>query len=917
MTLTPLSNTLVNLTVTSLNGFQGTVYLDTDSAPGGGLFVWWVHTGRAVYLLPGQRANATILINTPSNPGLLFQGERVIWVSASAYPCLNHVVTIPITVLPLPTYDFTITATPANLTFPAGDSLRNSTITVSSINGFNGTIAFQWIGGLGSILNPLNFTLHPGGVEAAQLIFYPPTTSCVGIYSVPVIASGGSIQHSVVVMVRLTDPTVSTIYFWPSGFCCRPVNYTFTVYVNVNIPSGQAINAVDVRVNYTNPWSQLSQGVARAENLSYSGGLFQQAVVLVECIDGHTQIKAVGCSPDDSPAPGQIHLSMNLPGSEIAGPVDGTLFSFSFKVMGNGTSTFTFDRALLVNPRPDRTIPGLLDPEYIPVVERMAAFSNPGAVAIFDSWPSLPSGSPALRQNQPVIFSAAGSFSADNPYLPIQSYSWSFGDGTKTNTTIGVIDHTYNSPGSYIVSLKVVDGGGETGELVREIIVSRPLGNLTLTVRDQSGTIQPGNVRVVLYNASFQTTPVAVQNTDMSGQASFYNLTPGTYNATLTGSTIVTESTNETILPGWTTQDTVYVPISSSPSVTVTSVNPNPANTGALVDLTFTVTSPATLLGISVDWGDGTITHPSPTATSDTHSYPRIDYFASRIFTINVTATNSAGQAFATISETVNDRATALTITNLFPDPANTGQPVTLNFAASDPDGIVQATWVDWGDGSVRDLIFNETSGSMCQRLNPNMHTDSCTLAIGDLLFSQPENPATIVNGSIIIFRPYPAEPTYLVAHRVIKIIPATESIYNQITFWTEGDANAVPDAWNQANAGIPAGQVVTVYKNTLPSPESPSSRYDTHTYSTVGSYTIIITAADNSGSASHVTSSPLNVSSPLSPPSAATQAPTILGLARIELYALVGLILIVITAAVLLSFREKKGSDTPDSKPS
>src|SRR3989454_1354011 len=302
--------------------------------------------------------------------------------------------------------------------------------------------------------------------------------------------------------------------------------------------------------------------------------------------------------------------------------------------------------------------------------------------------------------------------------------------------------------------------------------------------------------------------------------------------------------------------------------------------------------------------GDGTITHPSPTATSDTHSYPRIDYFASRIFTINVTATNTAGQAFATISETVNDRATALTITNLFPDPANTGQPVTLNFAASDPDGIVQATWVDWGDGSVRDLIFNETSGSMCQRLNPNMHTDSCTLAIGDLLFSQPENPATIVNGSIIIFRPYPAEPTYLVAHRVIKIIPATESVYSQITFWTEGDANAVPDAWDQANAGIPAGQVVAVYKYTLPSPESPSSRYDPSTYSTVRSYTIIITAADNSGSTNHVTSTPFNVSSPLSPPSAATQAPTILGLARIELYALVGLILIVITAAVLLSFR-------------
>src|SRR2546427_6451799 len=98
-------------------------------------------------------------------------------------------------------------------------------------------------------------------------------------------------------MVRLTDPTVSTIYFWPSGFCCRPVNYTFTVYVNVNIPSGQAINAVDGRVNYTNPCNQLSQGVARGENLSYFLGPFLYPGGTLSRIEPQAPTKATARSP--------------------------------------------------------------------------------------------------------------------------------------------------------------------------------------------------------------------------------------------------------------------------------------------------------------------------------------------------------------------------------------------------------------------------------------------------------------------------------------------------------------------------------------------------------------------------------------------------------------------------------------------
>ena len=293
------------------------------------------------------------------------------------------------------------------------------------------------------------------------------------------------------------------------------------------------------------------------------------------------------------------------------------------------------------------------------------------------------------------------------------------------------------------------------------------------------------------------------------------------------------------------------VPV-TPPTVTI-SAGPNPANTGEPVTLNFTIHSDLAALQVTIDWGDGTITNPDPTMTTVTHVYTSAEFAQSHTYVIDVNVTSLAGQGFSTVSETVNDRGPTLAISDISPNPANTGQSVALSYAVSDPDGIVQATWVDWGDGSVPDLIFNMTSGSMCQRLNANLDSNACTLAQGDLLFSRPQDPATITNGSIIIFRPYPATPSYLVAHRVVKIISPADSVYNQITFWTEGDANAIPDVWDLANAGIPASQVLAVYQYTLPPPGTPSARYDTHRYPSVAdlqsqTFTIRVNATDDSG---------------------------------------------------------------------
>src|SRR5256885_11656173 len=118
--------------------------------------------------------------------------------------------------------------------------------------------------------------------------------------------------------------------------------------------------------------------------------------------------------------------------------------------------------------------------------------------------------------------------------------------------------------------------------------------------------------------------------------------------------------------------------------------------------------------------------------------------------------------------------------------------------------------------------ILAVSAGSMGQRLNPTLHTGACTLEIGALMVMRGEDPATISNGTIIIFRPFPSTPDYLVVHRVMKIVPQS-SPDGQYDFFTRGDANpysvGVYDSWSGPGGSVPGSQIVGVYQATIPIP--------------------------------------------------------------------------------------------------
>lgn len=77
-----------------------------------------------------------------------------------------------------------------------------------------------------------------------------------------------------------------------------------------------------------------------------------------------------------------------------------------------------------------------------------------------------------------IIFNASNSYDPNNNSAVLNDaitlYSWNFGDGTTTNTTNIITNHTYPSAGTFIVTLTVTDKYGSTGTTTQTITVNVP-----------------------------------------------------------------------------------------------------------------------------------------------------------------------------------------------------------------------------------------------------------------------------------------------------------------------------------------------------------------------------------------------------------------------------------------------------------
>ncbi len=361
-------------------------------------------------------------------------------------------------------------------------------------------------------------------------------------------------------IVHAQTQSASVVRIDPVGSCCVVKNAPFTVNVDLDLAPGEIINGFDVRINYSNPYTNANLGGLQARSLNYDGNIFgSSGSVGIDCINGLEQQGGNGCGDDSL---GQIHLQEVLIGK--AATSGGRLFSIAFLVGGPVPSVFTFDRANLVNPNGDPSNPQLIDPVFIPVVKQDAIFGNTGVVAFFNYQPHDTSVSPAILPNALIDFNGNASFVGNDTSIGIKSYSWDFGNVcAPVSTALGHC--TFPEAGNYTVSLTVVDDRNESGFISRKVSVVPALGSIDLMVKDQLGNVLKQQVTVRVYNSTLSPTPFATNTT--GSEVVFKGLSPSSsYYVSFAGATVQDFSKTEIVRPGLTTLDSVYLTLKPPPA---------------------------------------------------------------------------------------------------------------------------------------------------------------------------------------------------------------------------------------------------------------------------------------------------------------------------------------------------------------
>src|SRR5207245_1141828 len=241
------------ITVTSLNGYSGTITLTNAIAPGSGLTCGL--TPSSVVL--GSSASSTLSCNGTAAT----YNVNVTGTSGS----LSRSVVVTYTV-----QDFNVAASSTSVTADAG-ARGNSTITVSSQNGFTGTV------GLTATISPssgLNCAFSQNSVSLGTS--GTSTLSCsgsAGTYSVTVTGRSASLSHSVTVSYTIQDFTVAAV----SASVTFDANLTGNSTITVRSLNGFA--------------GTVNLGLAISSNSGLTCNLSQPSVVL-----GATANSTLACS---------------------------------------------------------------------------------------------------------------------------------------------------------------------------------------------------------------------------------------------------------------------------------------------------------------------------------------------------------------------------------------------------------------------------------------------------------------------------------------------------------------------------------------------------------------------------------------------------------------------------------------------
>ena len=147
----------------------------------------------------GYMVSEYAIVNSPATSFPVTFGDGANWyweVIADAVQAAN---TAP---------DFGLSASPSSLTITAGSS-GTSTVTVTSVNNFTGTVDLQATvtpAGPSLILNPSSVPVPPSGSESSVLTISTDNTTSLGFYTITVTGTRASNSRSTKIIVTVVSP---------------------------------------------------------------------------------------------------------------------------------------------------------------------------------------------------------------------------------------------------------------------------------------------------------------------------------------------------------------------------------------------------------------------------------------------------------------------------------------------------------------------------------------------------------------------------------------------------------------------------------------------------------------------------------------------------------------------------------------
>ena len=180
------------ITLTSLNGFSGSVTIKATSTPAG---LTQALNSSSVSLQPGGTVHVLLVVNG-TQPGIYTVTVNATSGSAS------HLLTITVNVV-----DFSLSS--ASVLRVNLDSTGSATINVASLGGFVGTISLSNSTSSSALHDALSaqvVSLSSGGSGSAILTVYGTSA---GNYTVTITATSGPLRHIIVISVNVVDFQIS------------------------------------------------------------------------------------------------------------------------------------------------------------------------------------------------------------------------------------------------------------------------------------------------------------------------------------------------------------------------------------------------------------------------------------------------------------------------------------------------------------------------------------------------------------------------------------------------------------------------------------------------------------------------------------------------------------------------------------